>query len=148
MDAAFFAAQQAQSVTLVAEQTVATRQMFLEQVSALASNKLRSDLDVSFARVNVEDAKLLLSKAQNDVQAEFARLANLMGLREPKTYRLVEEPLPPPLSTNISELVEQALQSRPELAQLAELAGGRPQVRPGGKGSALSHRSRPLAAPG
>jgi outer membrane protein len=118
VDASFFAAQQAQSVTLVAEQTVATRQTFLDQVSALATNKLRSDLDVSFARVNVDDAKLLLSKAQNDVQAEFARLANLMGLREPTTYRLVEEPSPPMLLTNIPELVEQALQARPELLSL------------------------------
>ena len=118
VDASFFAAQQAQSVTRVAEQTVATRQIFLEQVSALASNKLRSDLDVSFARVNVEDGKLLLSRAQNDLQAEFARLANLMGLREPKIYRLVEEPPPPLLSTNISGLVEQAMKSRPDLLSL------------------------------
>jgi outer membrane protein len=113
VDGAFFAGQQAQSVTRVAE-----RQVFLDQVSALASNKLRSDLDVSFARVNVEDGKLLLSKAQNDVQAAFAQLANLMGLREPKTYRLVEQPLPPELSTNISEFVQQALQSRPDLLSL------------------------------
>jgi outer membrane protein len=118
VDAAFFAAQQAQSVTHVAEQTVTTRQVFLDQVAALATNKLRSELDVSFAKVNVDDAKLLLSKAQNDVQAEFARLANLMGLREPATYRLVEEPSPPTLSTNIPELVEQALQARPELLSL------------------------------
>ena len=76
VDGSFFAAQQAQSVALVAGQTVATRQIFLDQVTALATNKLRSDLDVSFAKVNVDDAKLLLSKAQNDVQAEFARLAN------------------------------------------------------------------------
>jgi outer membrane protein len=118
VDAAFFAAQQAQSVTLVAEHTVATRQTFLDQVSALASNKIKSEMDVSFAKVNVDDAKLLLSKAQNDVQAEFARLANLMGLREPTTYRLVDEPSPPTLSTNIPELVEQALQARPELLSL------------------------------
>jgi outer membrane protein len=118
VDAAFFAAQQAQSVTRVAEQTVTTRQMFLEQVAALATNKLRSDLDVSFAKVNVDDAKLLLSKAQNDVRAEFARLANLMGLREPTAYQLVEEPSPPMLLTNIPELVEQALQARPELLSL------------------------------
>jgi outer membrane protein len=118
VDASFYAAQQAQSVTRVAEQTVATRQLFLEQVSAKASSKLVSELDVSFAKVNVDDAKLLLSKAQNDLQAEFARLANLMGLREPKTYRLVEEPSPPPLSTNVPELVEQALQARPELLSL------------------------------
>jgi outer membrane protein len=118
VDAAFFAAQQAQSVSRVAEQTVATRQVFLDQVAALATQKLRSDLDISFARVNVDDAKLLLSKAQNNVQAEFARLANLMGLREPTTYRLVEEPSPPMLLTNIPELVEQALQARPELLSL------------------------------
>ena len=118
VDGAFFAGQQAQSVTRVAEQTVTQRQVFLDQVSALASNKLRSDLDVSFARVNVEDGKLLLSKAQNDVQAAFAQLANLMGLREQKTYRLVEQPMPPELATNISEFVQQALQSRPDLLSL------------------------------
>ncbi|MCX6928303.1 MAG: TolC family protein [Verrucomicrobia bacterium] len=118
VDASFFAAQQAQSVTRVAEQTVTTRQLFLDQVSALATNKLRSDLDVSFARVNVEDGKLLLSKAQNDLQSEFTRLANLMGLREPKSWHLMEEPPPPLLSTNIYELVEQALQLRPELLSL------------------------------
>ena len=118
VDASFYAAQQAQSVTRVAQQTVTNRQLFLDQVSALASNKIKSELDVSFAKVNVDDAKLLLSKAQNDVQAELARLANLMGLREPKDWRLVEEPSPPTLSTNIPELVEQALQARPELLSL------------------------------
>jgi outer membrane protein len=118
VDAAFFAAQQAQSVTRVAKQTVSTRQLFLDQVTALASNKLRSELDVSFAKVNVEDGRLLLSKAQNDVQAEFTRLCNLMGLREPKAYRLVEETPPSALSTNVSELVEQALQLRPDLLSL------------------------------
>jgi outer membrane protein len=41
-----------------------------------------------------------------------------MGLREPTTYRLVEEPSPPMLLTNIPELVEQALQARPELLSL------------------------------
>ena len=118
VDGAFFSALQAQSVTRVAEQTVAARQLFLDQVSALATNKIRSALDVSIARVNVEDGKLLLSKALNDVQAAFAQLANLMGLREQKTYRLVEQPLPPELSTNISEFVQLALRSRPDLLSL------------------------------
>jgi outer membrane protein len=118
VDGAFFGAQQAQSVTRVAEETVAERQVFLEQVSALASNKLRSDLDVSFAKVNVDDAKLLLIKAQNDLQAAFAQLVNLMGQREQKTYRLVEQPLPPELSTNVWQFVEQGLQSRPDLLSL------------------------------
>ncbi len=118
VDAAFFSAQQAQAVTRVAEQTVTARQFFLDQVTALASNKLRSDLDVSFARVNVEEAKLLLSKAQNDLQAAFAQLSTLMGLREPKSYHLLELPLPPQVSTNVSGYVQEALRSRPDLLSL------------------------------
>ena len=43
-------AQQAQAVVRVARQTVIARQTFLDQVAALATNKLRSELDVSFAR--------------------------------------------------------------------------------------------------
>jgi outer membrane protein len=115
VDAAFFQALQAQAVARVANQTIATRQSFLDQVTALATNKLRSELDVSFARVNLEEAKLLLSKAQNDLEAAFSSLSALMGLREPKTYQLAEEPLPPDISTNASVFVEQALQSRPDL---------------------------------
>ena len=118
VDGAFFAGQQAQSVILVAEQTVAARQSFLDQVGALATNKLRSDLDVSFARVNVEEGKLLLSKAQNDLQAAFAQISTLMGLREPKSYRLVEQPMPAELSTNVSQFVQLALQARPDLLSL------------------------------
>src|ERR1039457_3857223 len=69
VDGAFFSAQQAQSVTRVAEQTVTARQIFLEQVTALVTNQMKSELDLSFAKVNLEDGKLLLSKAQNDLQA-------------------------------------------------------------------------------
>jgi outer membrane protein len=118
VDAAFYAALQAQSVTRVAEVTITNRQTFLDQVSELARNKLRSELDVSFARVNVEEAKLLLSKAQNDLQAGFAQLATLMGLREPMDYRLVEEPLPAEVSTNVTDFVQEALRQRPDLLSL------------------------------
>jgi outer membrane protein len=120
VDGAFFSALQAQSVTRVAEQTVTARQTFLDQVSALASNKLRSELDVSFARVNVEDAKLLLSKAQNDLDAAFSQLSTLMGSRKQTSYGLVDEPLPPTLSTNADMLVEEGLRSRPDLIAMRQ----------------------------
>lgn len=120
VDGAFFGAQQAQAVTRVAEQQVATRQTFLNQVSALATNKMRSELDLSFARVNLEEGRLLLVRAQNDLQAAFAQLANVMGLRDAKIYHLVEEPVPPVLSTNASEFVQQALAYRPELLSLRD----------------------------
>ena len=115
VDGAFYAALQAQSVTRVAQQTITNRQSFLDQVSELARVKLRSELDVSFARVNLEEAKLLLSKAQNDLQAGFAQFSTLMGQREPVDYRLVEQPLPSQVSTNVADFVQQALRLRPDL---------------------------------
>jgi outer membrane protein len=119
VDGAFYSALQAQSVTRVAQITVTNRQVLLDQVTALASNKLRSDLDVSFAAVNLEDAQLLLSRAQNDVQAAFVQLANLMGLAAPTPYhRLVEQPLPPLASTNLADYVQQALRERPDALSL------------------------------
>ena len=118
VDGAFFSAQQAQAVTRVARQTVTARQTFLDQVTAKAANKLLSELDVSFAKVNVAGAQLLLSKSQHDLDAAFAQLSNLLGLREAKSYNLIEEPLPSQVSTNVSEFIRRALQFRPDLLSL------------------------------
>jgi outer membrane protein len=118
VDGAFYSALQAQSVTRVAGQTITNRQTILDQISELAKAKLRSDLDVSFARVNLEDAKLLLSKTENDLQAAFAQLSDLMGLREANGYRLIEQPLPEQISTNATDFVQQALSARPDLLSL------------------------------
>lgn len=120
VDGAYYAALQAQSVTRVAEQTITNRQAFLDQVSALASNKLRSDLDVSFAQVNVEDAQLILVRAQNDLEASFAQLNNLLGQREATAYRLADQPLPPLLGTNVHNFIQVSLRSRPDLISLRE----------------------------
>src|SRR4029079_13976457 len=51
VDRSYFTVLQAQALEGVAQQTVDTRQLLFDRVSALASNKLKSDLDVSFARV-------------------------------------------------------------------------------------------------
>lgn len=126
VDAAYFSVLRAQTVTRVAQQTEATRQSFLDQVSALAEKKLRSELDVSFARVNFEDARLLLSKSQNDLKASETQLSTLLGEQEPKIYRLPDLPMPPGLSTNVSGYVQEALRDRPDLLavrQQQEAAG-------------------------
>jgi len=68
--------------------------------------------------VNVEEAQLLLSKAQNDLNASFAQLSNLLGLRDSKQYHLIDEPLPPELSNNVSDFTQRALQFRPDLLSL------------------------------
>jgi outer membrane protein len=121
-DQAFFRALQSHAVLKVAEQTVTSRQAVADQVEALANSKLRSALDLSFAKVNLAEGKLLLLDAQNGVDAAGASLSEVLGYPSQQTFELIEDAsplLPPP--PGIEALVAQALVRRPELAAL-ELA--------------------------
>jgi len=118
VNSAYFSALEAQSVLGVARQTMATRQSLLEQVQELAKNKLKSDLDVSFANVNLEEGKLLLAQAQNDLKGALTSLSTSLGYQEEQDFELAEEALPGGLTAQSSELVGEALRLRPELARL------------------------------
>jgi outer membrane protein len=118
LDAAYFEALQGQSVLEVAKQTVATRQVTFDQVNELAKNNLKSGLDVSFANVNLGEGKLLLADAQNELQSAFERLTNLLGERERRSYRLLEEPTTNTPIPDDMQLVQAALSNRPDLLQL------------------------------
>lgn len=113
---AYFQALQAQALVKVAQETVAARQLLVDQVTALAQSKLRSQLDVSFASVNLAQAKLLLIRAQDGVQQAFAELTRALGVEQQVTYTLADEPLPPSPPNDAPTLLSQAFQQRPELA--------------------------------
>jgi outer membrane protein len=114
---AYFSILRDQAVLKVAEQTVAARQLVADQVTALAQSKLKSALDVSFANVNLADAKLLLVGAQNELKAAEAQLAAATGLPN-ASFMLEEEALPQALSDRIDPLIQQAMRDRPEVANL------------------------------
>jgi len=105
-------------VVKVAQETVSTRQLLSDQVTELARNSLKSQLDVSFAEVNVSQAKLLLLRAQDNVQQAFAQQGRAMGSDQPANYQLADEPLPTAPPATPDQLVAQALGNRPELASL------------------------------
>jgi outer membrane protein len=115
VDQAYFGLLKAQSELRVAEKTVNTRQLVSDQVSALAKNKLKSGLDVSFANVDLAQAQLLLVQAQNDLQAASADLSTALGYAAPRTFQLTEEPTPSTPPGDLAPLLQQALQNRPEL---------------------------------
>ena len=114
----YFDVLHAQSVVRVAEETVAARQLLFDQVNSLAKNNLRSQLDVSFADVNVSEAKLLLLRAQDSVQEGYAELSRALGSDQVINYQLVDEPLPSSPPAKADELISQAMSNRPELAGL------------------------------
>ncbi len=119
VDQAFYSALQSHAVLRVAEQTVASRQVLSDQVSALTSSKLKSSLDLSFANVNLAQAKLLYLDAQNNDKAAMAALSALLGYSTLENFELVSdnEPLTPP-PADIDQLISDAFTHRPEILGL------------------------------
>jgi outer membrane protein len=115
---AYYNVLRAQAEVKVAQATVAARQTLDDQVTELGKNNLRSQLDVSFADVQVSQAKLLLLQAQEDVQQAQAELGRALGSDQPATYTLADEQLPPSPPQAVDDLLMQATTNRPELASL------------------------------
>jgi outer membrane protein len=119
VDQAFYSTLQAHAVLRVAEQTVASRQLLADQVSALTNSKLRSDLDLSFANVNLAQAKLLYLDALNNVKASEAALSAILGYSTLEPFELVNDanPLTPP-PADVDQLIADAFAKRPEILAL------------------------------
>jgi outer membrane protein len=123
VDRAYFSALRAQKVLSVTRQTVAARQVVADQVSALAESKLKSGLDVSFANVNLSEAKLMLASAENDRDAAMAELSVALGYPEKREFTLAETGAPSDDAGDLPGLLAKALKNRPEVASLrTELA--------------------------
>lgn len=120
VDQAFYQALTAQAVLRVAQQTVAQRQATGDQVTALTKAKIKSDLDLSFANVQVSQASLMLVDAKSNEQAAMAALDDVLGLESDQQYSLVDETdtNPPAAPEDAEALVKSALGARPDLAAM------------------------------
>jgi outer membrane protein len=119
VDQSFYNALQTHAVLRVAEQTVASRQLLADQVSALTKSKLKSDLDLSFANVNLAQAKLLYLDALNNDKASAAVLAAILGYSTLQAFEPVNETSeldPPP--ADLDQLIAEAFAKRPEFLGL------------------------------
>jgi len=119
VDQAFYSALQAHAVLTVAQQTVSARQTVSDQVEALFKSKLRSQLDFSFAAVNLAQAKLLLLDAENNQDAALAALSAVLGYPSLHNFQLIEDTTPaasPP--GNVDDLISSAFAMRPEILAL------------------------------
>jgi outer membrane protein len=119
-DQAFYNALQSQALLKVAQQTVDTRGSVEHQVDELTKSKLKSTLDLTFAQVNLSQAKLLLLDAQNNVDSTIAALTAVLGFDKDIRYELVEDDsqAPPPPPPDVDALINTALQQRPDLQAL------------------------------
>jgi len=119
VDQAFYGTLQARAVLTVAQQTVSARQTVADQVEALFKSKLRSELDFSFANVNLAQAKLLVLDAENNENGALATLSMILGYSKTQNLQLVEDTTAitsPP--GNVDDLISQAFAIRPEILSL------------------------------
>ena len=156
VDGAYFGALEAKSLVEVADDTVKTRRLLRDQIATLTKNQLRSELDASFAEVNYQEALLLESKAQNDLQSSYASLAALLGQPRTASFRLSDSVPRPDLPRSISALMSLAVENRPDLQRLrlehdsatefakAEAALNRPSLSVQGTAGVLPWRDKSL----
>jgi len=121
VDQSFYNVLETNALVLVAQQTVDSRQLFVDKIKALTDAKLKSDLDLSFASVDLARGKLLLLEARNNYQSSLASLSAILGYPDQQDFQLLEEQAaiaaPAP---DVSPLIQQALQQRPEVLALQD----------------------------
>jgi len=121
VDQAFYNALETRALLQVAQQTVQARQLTVDKVSALTQAKLKSDLDLSFANVDLARAKLLQLEARNNAEASLAVLSAILGYPDQQNFDLVEssrEPEQP--EPDVTPLIVAAMQHRPEVLALQD----------------------------
>jgi outer membrane protein len=117
VDEAFYNTLETHALLQVAEDTVKTRQTLVDQVQALTDAKLRSDLDLSFGKVDLARAKLLLLESNNNYEASLSTLSAILGYPDRQNFKPVEpdqQASAPPL-LDATQLIQKAMQLRPEI---------------------------------
>jgi outer membrane protein len=119
VDTDFYGALQSSALLRVADETVNERQLVVDRVQALTNSKLKSDLDLSFAKVDLSQAKLLQLEAQNNYSSSLAALAAILGYPDTQDFELLDEPAPAqPPPPDVNTLLQEAIHKRPDLDAL------------------------------
>ena len=121
VDQEFYNVLETKALLVVAQQTVESRQLLVDKIQALTDAKLKSEIDLSFSKVDLARGKLLLLEAQNNYETSLATLSAILGFPDEQNFQLVEETavITPPALDPLP-LIQQALQHRPEVAALQD----------------------------
>jgi outer membrane protein len=121
VDQMFFNALETRALLQVAQQTIDARQLIVNKISALTQAKLKSDLDLSFANVDLAKAKLLQLEAKNNYAASLATLSAMLGYPDEQQFDLIESTAAPEQpDSDVNPLIMEALRRRPEILALQE----------------------------
>jgi outer membrane protein len=120
VDQAFYNVLETKALLKVAQDTVKARQNLVDQIQALTDAKLRSEIDLSFSKVDLARAKLLMLDSESGYQASLSTLSAILGYPEQQDFTVVEsapQTVSPPAADPLP-LIRQAMQLRPEILAL------------------------------
>ena len=121
VDQAFYNALETKALLQVAQQTIDARQLIVNKINALTQAKLKSDLDLSFANVDLSRAKLLQLEARNNYATALAVLSAILGYPDQQQFDLVESTSAPEKpDADVNPLITEALRQRPEVLALQD----------------------------
>ncbi len=117
---AFFAARARKDLVTVAEETLANQQAHLDQVQGFVSVGTRPEIDLAQARTDRANAEVTRIGAVANYQTAKAQLNQAMGIEATTEFDVADDQLPAVAGEDASleQLVEEALQARPEVAAL------------------------------
>ena len=121
VDEAFYNTLETKALLHVAEETVKARRDLVDQIQALTNAKLRSEIDLSFSKVDLARAKLLLLESQNNYEASLSTLSAILAFSDRQNFAVVEpltQAVPP--AADPAPLIQEALNQRPEVRALED----------------------------
>jgi outer membrane protein len=125
VDQSFYNTLETKALLQVAEETVKVRQLFEDQIQALTTAKLKSEVDLAFAKVELARSQLLLLDAQDNYQASLSTLSAILGYPDRQDFEPQEPAVPvTPPAQDAGPLIQQALDLRPEVRSLRDSVSG------------------------
>jgi outer membrane protein len=121
VDQAFYNTLETNALFAGTEDTVKARQVLVDQVQALTSAKLKSDVDLSVAKVDLGRAQPLQLDTQANYEASLSVLSAILGYSARQNFVPVEASaqVVPPVA-DLASLIQQALDLRPEVRALRD----------------------------
>jgi len=119
VDLMYYRTLQGQARLVVAEQTVKDRQLIVDRMTGMVAHQLKSDLDLGFARVNLDQGAMLLEDVRNQLDTDRLALASLLGYDTPQPFTVVDEAVPAlPAADAVETLVVTGLRDNPRITRL------------------------------
>lgn len=115
---AYYSVLRAQALVKVAKSTQKARKAFLEQVTSLQKERMKSNLDTNLAQQGVQEAGLLALQARNALDDAQTSLSEALGFGDSLTITLADEGVITPYPTDIQPLLDRAVEKNPEVKAL------------------------------